>query len=137
MMLLQMLILVLVAWGGLRVVCTRDPLAQAMVVSYYGIVLALMFVIFQAPDVALAQSDTPGKAGGLMSGTASKAVGSGEGSKIALVRQPLPDPECRDGLAPAQNPPSTRHTRVPRSGRRQRCGLVPQIVGQWQWHFCL
>ena len=35
--------------------CTRDPLAQAMVVSYYGIVLALMFVIFQAPDVALAQ----------------------------------------------------------------------------------
>ena len=55
MMLLQMLILVLVAWGGLRVVCTRDPLAQAMVVSYYGIVLALMFVIFQAPDVALAQ----------------------------------------------------------------------------------
>jgi hypothetical protein len=31
--------------------------------------------------VQVTQSDTPGKAGGLMSGTASKAVGYGEGLK--------------------------------------------------------
>ena len=34
---------------------TRDPLNQAIVVSFYGILLALMFFLFQAPDVALSQ----------------------------------------------------------------------------------
>jgi energy-converting hydrogenase B subunit D len=52
---LQTLILVLVSAGGLAVVLTRDPLHQAIVASFYGILLALMFFLFQAPDVALSQ----------------------------------------------------------------------------------
>jgi uncharacterized MnhB-related membrane protein len=52
---LQVLILVMVAAGGLAVVLTRNPLNQAVVVSFYGMLLALMFFIFQAPDVALSQ----------------------------------------------------------------------------------
>ena len=55
MSLLQGLMLALVAAGGLAVVLTRDPLNQAIVASFYGILLALMFFVFQAPDVALSQ----------------------------------------------------------------------------------
>ena len=49
------LILVLVSIAGLGVVLTRDPARQAAVVSMYGLLLSLMFFVFQAPDVALAQ----------------------------------------------------------------------------------
>jgi uncharacterized MnhB-related membrane protein len=52
---LEALILAMVALGALGVVLTRDPLAQTVVVSFYGLLLALMFFIFQAPDVALSQ----------------------------------------------------------------------------------
>ncbi len=55
MMWLQVIALVLVALGGAGVVLTRDPLYQAIVVSFYGILLALLFFLFQAPDVALSQ----------------------------------------------------------------------------------
>ena len=51
--LVQAALLLLVAAGGISVVLTRDPLRQAMVVSAYGLVLALLFFSFQAPDVAL------------------------------------------------------------------------------------
>ncbi len=52
---LQALILILVAGFGTAVVLTRDPLPQAIVVSFYGLLMALMFLLFQAPDVALSQ----------------------------------------------------------------------------------
>jgi uncharacterized MnhB-related membrane protein len=52
---LQGLILAMVAAGGLAVVLTRDPLHQTIVASFYGILLGLMFFVFQAPDVALSQ----------------------------------------------------------------------------------
>jgi uncharacterized MnhB-related membrane protein len=52
---IQGLILAMVAAGGLAVVLTRNPLHQAVVVSFYGILLGLMFFFFQAPDVALSQ----------------------------------------------------------------------------------
>jgi energy-converting hydrogenase B subunit D len=52
---LQVLILAMVAVGGAAVALTRDPLAQAVVASFYGILLGLMFFLFQAPDVALSQ----------------------------------------------------------------------------------
>lgn len=55
MIFLEALILVLVAASGLGVVLTRDPVHQAVVVSMYGLLLGLMFFIFQAPDVSLAQ----------------------------------------------------------------------------------
>ena len=43
------------AVSALGVVRTRDPLAQSVAVSFYGLVLALMFFLHQAPDVALSQ----------------------------------------------------------------------------------
>jgi uncharacterized MnhB-related membrane protein len=50
---LQVTILVLVASGGLAVVLQRDPLKQVVVVGLYGLLLTALFVVFQAPDVAL------------------------------------------------------------------------------------
>lgn len=50
---IQIVLLVLVAAGGLGVVLTRDTLRQTVVVSFYGLLLALLFFALQAPDVAL------------------------------------------------------------------------------------
>jgi uncharacterized MnhB-related membrane protein len=52
---LQAGLLVLLAAGGLCVVLTRDPLRQALMVGIYGLLLALLFFVLQAPDVALSQ----------------------------------------------------------------------------------
>jgi len=52
---LQGVLLVLVAVGGTAVVLVRDPLRQAIVSSVFGLLLALLFFAFQAPDVALSQ----------------------------------------------------------------------------------
>lgn len=48
-------LLILVGAGGLAVVLTREPLHQALVVGAYGLLIALLFFVFQAPDVALSQ----------------------------------------------------------------------------------
>lgn len=37
-------------------VLARDPLRQAMVTSIYGLMLGILFFLFQAPDVALSQT---------------------------------------------------------------------------------
>jgi energy-converting hydrogenase B subunit D len=50
---LQLVAIVLVALGGLAVVVARDPLRQTIVSGLYGLSLGVLFVIFQAPDVAL------------------------------------------------------------------------------------
>jgi energy-converting hydrogenase B subunit D len=55
MIFMQGLILVMVAITGTGVVLTRDGLSQAIVLSFYGLLLGIMFFVFQAPDVALAQ----------------------------------------------------------------------------------
>jgi energy-converting hydrogenase B subunit D len=55
MSLLETAILLFIAAGGTAVVFTRNPTAQALVVSFYGLLLGMMFFIFQAPDVALSQ----------------------------------------------------------------------------------
>jgi len=52
---LQNGILLFVAVAGGAVVFTREPASQAIVVSFYGLLLAIMFFVFQAPDVALSQ----------------------------------------------------------------------------------
>lgn len=52
---LQLFALLLVAGSSLGVVTTRDPTSQAIAMSFYGLVLALMFFVYQAPDVALSQ----------------------------------------------------------------------------------
>ena len=55
MIVMQATILILVAVAGTAVVFTRNPLNQVMGLTFYGLVLALMFFIFQAPDVAFSQ----------------------------------------------------------------------------------
>jgi uncharacterized MnhB-related membrane protein len=52
---LQVFILLFVAAGGTAVVLTRDTASQAIVVSLFGLLLAVLFFIFRAPDVALSQ----------------------------------------------------------------------------------
>jgi energy-converting hydrogenase B subunit D len=51
----QITALVAVALGGLAVVFAREPARQALVASVYGLALAVLFLAFQAPDVALSQ----------------------------------------------------------------------------------
>jgi energy-converting hydrogenase B subunit D len=55
MLFLQFTILSFVAVTATAVVLTHDPAKQAIGISFYGLVMALMFFIFQAPDVALSQ----------------------------------------------------------------------------------
>ena len=52
---LQAVIIGLVALGGLAVVAARDPVRQALVTGLYGLTLVVLFVVLQAPDVALSQ----------------------------------------------------------------------------------
>src|SRR5512142_989515 len=55
MLVMQTAILVFVLVAGTAVVFTRNPSSQTIGISFYGILLALMFFIYQAPDVALSQ----------------------------------------------------------------------------------
>lgn len=55
MIVLEVAVFLLVGVGGSAVVLTRDPLDQAIVASFYGLILGIMFLVFQAPDVALSQ----------------------------------------------------------------------------------
>ncbi|MDP9224280.1 MAG: DUF4040 domain-containing protein [Actinomycetota bacterium] len=52
---LQFVVLVMVAAGSVGVVLSRDPVRQAIAAGFYGLLLALLFFLFQAPDVALSQ----------------------------------------------------------------------------------
>ena len=52
---LQILLLLLLAASGMQVVRSREPVTQAIAVSFYGLVLSLLFFLYQAPDVALSQ----------------------------------------------------------------------------------
>ena len=49
----QGVVAVLVAACALATVLTREPLHQAIVFSLFGTALALLFLVLQAPDVAL------------------------------------------------------------------------------------
>ena len=51
----QAVVLVVVAIVGTAVVLARDPARQALVASVFGLSLAVLFLAFQAPDVALSQ----------------------------------------------------------------------------------
>jgi uncharacterized MnhB-related membrane protein len=52
---IQATALIVVALGGTAVVLTPDPRRQALVSSVFGLSLAVLFFVFQAPDVALSQ----------------------------------------------------------------------------------
>jgi uncharacterized MnhB-related membrane protein len=51
----QAVALLVVAFAGTAVVLARDPARQALVASVFGFSLAVLFLAFQAPDVALSQ----------------------------------------------------------------------------------
>jgi uncharacterized MnhB-related membrane protein len=50
---LQVVTMLYVALGGLGIVLARDIVRQAIMFSLYGFALVLLFLVFQAPDVAL------------------------------------------------------------------------------------
>lgn len=52
---LQVVLLVLVAAGAAGVVAVRAPARQVVALSAYGLLLALLFFSFQAPDVTLSE----------------------------------------------------------------------------------
>jgi energy-converting hydrogenase B subunit D len=52
---LQVTVLALVAAGALLVVRTRDRVRLVLVLSAYGMLLAILFFVFQAPDVSLSE----------------------------------------------------------------------------------
>jgi uncharacterized MnhB-related membrane protein len=52
---LEVAALVLVVFGGTAVALTRQPAHQVVLLSFFGLALALLFVVMQAPEVALSQ----------------------------------------------------------------------------------
>ena len=52
---LQVTVLVLVAAGASVVIRTRSRVRQALALSVYGMLLAILFLVFQAPDVTLSE----------------------------------------------------------------------------------
>jgi len=55
MIVMQVAILIFVGIAGTAVVFTRNPLKQVIGLTFFGLVMTLMFFIFQAPDVAFSQ----------------------------------------------------------------------------------
>ncbi|MET9877880.1 DUF4040 domain-containing protein [Actinacidiphila glaucinigra] len=52
---LVVIALLLVAVTATAAVLIRDPVRQSVVLAFLGLALALLFTVFQAPDVALSQ----------------------------------------------------------------------------------
>lgn len=52
---LQGSVLVLVAATATGVVLVRSPVRQVIAISTYGLLLAVLFLVFQAPDVTLSE----------------------------------------------------------------------------------
>lgn len=52
---LQPILLVLVAGGATAVVLERNLVGQAILLSFYGLLLTLLFLALQAPDVAFSE----------------------------------------------------------------------------------
>jgi uncharacterized MnhB-related membrane protein len=55
MTVVQLVALAAVAVGGTVTVLVRDPVRQAMAAGIFGLALAVLFFLFEAPDVALSQ----------------------------------------------------------------------------------
>jgi energy-converting hydrogenase B subunit D len=56
----RLLVLLLVAVVGTLVIVTRDTVHQALVFGLYGLLLALVFLLYAAPEAALAQAVVSG-----------------------------------------------------------------------------
>lgn len=55
MTVLQAIALVAVALAGTAVVISPDPLKQTVLLGIFGFALTILFLVFQAPDVALSE----------------------------------------------------------------------------------
>ncbi len=55
MIVIQCFLLFLVAVAGTVVVMTRDVRAQTLLLSFYGLLLSILFLLLQAPDVAYSE----------------------------------------------------------------------------------
>ncbi len=55
MIILEAICYLLVAAGGTAVVLTREPRRQALMQSVFGMTLTVLFLVLQAPDVALSE----------------------------------------------------------------------------------
>jgi uncharacterized MnhB-related membrane protein len=55
MLVIEVAILLFVGVVGTAVVLTRDPRNQVIGLTFYGLLMAIMFFVFQAPDVAFSQ----------------------------------------------------------------------------------
>jgi uncharacterized MnhB-related membrane protein len=77
-------------------VLTRDPLDQAVVASFFGLLLGVAFLVLQAPDVALSQITVGAVALPLMVLLAlakirRQAARPGRGPEQAPAREPTGD----------------------------------------------
>ena len=52
---LQIAAFAIVALAGAAVVLVRDPACQTIVIAFDGLALAILFVVLEAPEVALSQ----------------------------------------------------------------------------------
>jgi energy-converting hydrogenase B subunit D len=66
MIVLQAAVMGVVALLALAAVLTREPIAQLIVFTLFGAALAGLFVVLQAPDVALSEITVGGAAYPLM-----------------------------------------------------------------------
>jgi energy-converting hydrogenase B subunit D len=66
MNLFRTVLLLMVGLAGTGVALSREPVRQAMAIAYLGLLLTVLFVVFQAPDVALSQVVVGGVAFPLM-----------------------------------------------------------------------
>ncbi len=55
MILIQYLLLLFIAVAGPIVMITRDVRAQTILLSFYGLLLSILFLLLQAPDVAYSE----------------------------------------------------------------------------------
>lgn len=76
---LQSVAILFVALGALCVVLARDVVRQAILLSLYGFALVVLFVVFQAPDVALSAL--------VVSGIAYPLVVVGAIARVAAIRK--------------------------------------------------
>jgi uncharacterized MnhB-related membrane protein len=76
---LQAVALLFTALGALVVVLARDLVRQALLFSLYGFSLVVLFLVFQAPDVALSAL--------VVSGIAYPVVLVGAIARIAAMRK--------------------------------------------------
>jgi len=78
---LQAAAIAFVGAGGLAVVLARDLVRQALLNGFFGLGLVVLFLVFQAPDVALSALAVGGAAAPLVLALAIAKVSRREGRR--------------------------------------------------------